>query len=267
MARHFSFRWQWLWLFGLSAACLLSLLFPAAAANGQDLSIRWGMPSTAHWLGTDQLGRDLLLRLFRSGAVSLSVGFSAATLSVAVGAIVGMASGYGGGTLDRFLMGTVDVLYALPVSLLTLLFLVFFGKGLPVLCLAIGLTGWFTFARVVRARTSDLRKRTFVLAARGLGQSHCAVVLRHILPNLFPTVCDYALLLIPNAVLMEAFLSFLGLGVPPPHASWGSMIVEGVPVMDRHPLQLIWPTLLLVITLLALTTLRKDDLPSECRQS
>jgi oligopeptide transport system permease protein len=169
-----------------------------------------------------------------------------------------MVSGYGGGLLDRLLMGTVDVLYALPVSLLTLLFLVFFGKGLPVLCLAIGLTGWFTFARVVRARSRDLRKRTFILAARGLGQSHCAVVLRHVLPNLLSTVGDYALLLIPNAVLMEAFLSFLGLGVPPPHSSWGSMIVEGVPLMGQHPQQLAWPTLFLVTTLLALTTLRQE---------
>ncbi|MDR0340155.1 MAG: ABC transporter permease [Puniceicoccales bacterium] len=261
MAHRFSIRWQWLWLFGLSSICLLSLLFPAAAANGQDLSIRWGTPSASHWLGTDQLGRDLLLRLLRSGAVSLSVGFSAAALSIGVGVAVGTASGYGGGFLDRILMGTVDVLYALPVTLLTLLFLVFFGKGLPVLCLAIGLTGWFTFARVVRARTLDLRKRTFILAARGLGQSHCAVILRHVLPNLFPVVGDYALLLIPNAVLMEAFLSFLGLGVPPPHSSWGSMIVESVPVMGRHPLQLLWPTFLLVVTLLALTTLRQETVP------
>ncbi|MDR2663956.1 MAG: ABC transporter permease [Puniceicoccales bacterium] len=258
MARRFPFRWQWVWLSALTLACLLSLLFPAAAANGQDLSHRWGTPSAAHWLGTDQLGRDLFLRLLRSGAVSLSVGISAAALSVLIGATVGMVSGYGGGLLDRLLMGTVDVLYALPVSLLTLLFLVFFGKGLPVLCLAIGLTGWFTFARVVRARSRDLRKRTFILAARGLGQSHCAVVLRHVLPNLLSTVGDYALLLIPNAVLMEAFLSFLGLGVPPPHSSWGSMIVEGVPLMGQHPQQLAWPTLFLVTTLLALTTLRQE---------
>jgi oligopeptide transport system permease protein len=240
----------------------MSLLLPPSAACAQDLSHRCAAPSAAHWFGTDALGRDLLLRLLRGGAISLAVGFSAAAVSLAVGAAVGMASGYGGGAVDRCLMGTVDVLCALPMSLLTLLFLIFFGKGLPVLCLAIGLTGWFTFSRVVRARTMELRRRSFILAARGLGQGHCAVVLRHIFPNLLPTIGDYALLLLPDAILMEAFLSFLGLGVPLPRSSWGNMMVEGISSMQRHPMQLVWPSAFLLLTLLALTTLgdgrRKD---------
>ena len=208
-----------------------------------------------HWLGTDALGRDMLLRLLRGGCLSLSVGFLSAAIALAMGTAVGVVSGYGGGSIDRYLMGLVDVLCALPITLLTLLFLIFFGKSLPVLCLAIGLTGWFTFSRVVRSLAADLRSRTFILAAKGLGQSHLSVICRHIIPNLLPAIGAYGLLLLPDAIITEAFLSFLGLGIPMPRSSWGNMIVDGIPFLQLHPMQLVWPAVFLMVTLLALTSL------------
>jgi oligopeptide transport system permease protein len=244
-----------IWLLLLSFACVSSLFMPDSACWAQDLSLRCAGPSRAHWLGTDSLGRDMLLRLLRGGFLSLSIGFFAAAIAMAIGVAVGVISGYGGRCLDSMLMGLVDVFCALPITLLTLLFLIFFGKSLPVLCLAIGFTGWFTFSRVVRSLTMDLRSRVFILSARGLGQSHLSVICRHVIPNLLPTIGAYGMLLLPDAILAEAFLSFLGLGVPMPRSSWGNMIVDGVPFLQLHPMQLIWPAIFLMVTLLALTSL------------
>jgi oligopeptide transport system permease protein len=242
----------------LSASAGVTFL-PDSSAYVQDLSLRFTGLSLAHPLGTDALGRDLLLRLLRGGQVSLIVGAVAAILALFIGTTVGMISGYVGGRVDRLLMGCVDVFYALPVTLLMLLFLVFVGSGTGVLCLAIGLTEWFALARVIRARTLDLRCRTFVLAASAIGQSHRRILLDHILPHLIPMLSDYALLLLSNAVLMEAFLSFLGLGVRPPGSSWGNMIVDGTQTLGEHPLQLLLPATCLVLTLLSLQTLRKRE--------
>ncbi|MDR2667464.1 MAG: ABC transporter permease [Puniceicoccales bacterium] len=249
------FSWPALWLCALAIACATSLFFPDSACWAQDLSRRCSGPSTAHWLGTDALGRDMLLRLLRGGCLSLAVGFSASAIAMAIGTVVGILSGYGGGSIDSSLMGLVDVLCALPITLLTMLFLIFFGKSLPILCLAIGLTGWFTFSRVLRSLTADLRRRTFILSAKGLGQSHFSVICRHVIPNLLPTIGAYGLLLLPDAILTEAFLSFLGLGVPMPRSSWGNMIVDGIAFLQLHPMQLVWPALFLMATLLSLTSL------------
>jgi oligopeptide transport system permease protein len=234
-------------------------MLPERLCFAQDLSNRCAGPSLAHLLGTDALGRDMLIRLLRGGFLSLFIGIFSSSMAAAIGLTVGVASGYGGKVMDRTLMGTVDALCALPVTLLTLLFLAFFGKSLWVLCAAIGLTGWFSFARVVRASTMELRHRPFILSAKGLGQSSAAVIVRHILPNLLPTVSAYGLLLLPEAILSEAFLSFLGLGVPMPRSSWGNMMVDGLQFFQRHPMQLLWPTFFLLLTLLALTAMAERN--------
>jgi oligopeptide transport system permease protein len=207
----------------------------------------------------DAFGRDTLLRLVSGCRVSFTVGCAAALLALGIGTAVGLLSGYFGGSIDRCLMGCVDVLYALPLTLIVLLFLVFIGSGTCVLILAIGLSEWFTLARVLRATTLELRCRTFIQAARAIGQSHLGILCQHILPNLRPTLANYFLLLLPNAILMEAFLSFLGLGTPPPASSLGNMIVEALPLMHGHPLQLLLPSALLILTLLALHTLGRRE--------
>jgi oligopeptide transport system permease protein len=247
-------RWQIIWLVLLTVACAASSGFRARAMC-QDLgAISLGV-SWMHPLGTDLLGRDLLLRLLTGGCVSLAVGVAATALATFLALAVGMSAGYAGSRMDYWLMRLVDVFQALPLTMLTLLLMACFGSSLWILCLAIGATEWFSFARVVRARTLELRGQDFVDASIRMGQSHWRVILFHILPNMAATVRHYALLLASNAILVEAFLSFLGLGVPPPHSSWGNMIVDGLQVMHTHPMQLLGPSTFLVTTLLAVTSL------------
>jgi oligopeptide transport system permease protein len=212
-------------------------------------------PSMGHSLGTDLLGRDLLMRLLTGGCVSLTVGFMATALATVLALGVGLLSGYSGNRIDYWLMRLVDVCQALPLTMLTLLLMACFGSGLLILCLAIGSTEWFSFARVVRARTLELCGQDFVNASIRMGQAHWRVILFHILPNMAAIVRHYALLLAANAILVEAFLSFLGVGIQPPYSSWGNMIVDGLQVMHTHPMQLLWPSIFLVITLLAVTSL------------
>ncbi|MDR0727537.1 MAG: ABC transporter permease [Puniceicoccales bacterium] len=247
-------RWQIVWLVLLVAACTTSLGFRARAMC-QDMGAISVGPSWAHPLGTDLLGRDLLLRLLTGGCISLAVGIVATAFATFLALAVGMLSGYAGQRTDYWLMRLVDVGQALPLTMLTLLLMACFGSNLWVLCLAIGATEWFSFARVVRARTLELRGQDFVDASIRMGQAHWRVILFHILPNMAATVRHYALLLTSNAILVEAFLSFLGLGIPPPHSSWGNMIVDGLQVMHAHPMQLLWPSIFLVTTVLAVTSL------------
>jgi oligopeptide transport system permease protein len=258
VAHCFHLRWQWLWLATLALACLGTLLLPGHASLAQDLSRCHAPPGAAHWLGTDLLGRDLLLRLLFGTRLSLAVGIGATALAIALGTALGTLAGYCGGAVERLAMRLVDVLYALPLTLLVLLLCAVVGRGFAVLCLAIASLEWLTLARVVRTQTADLRRRTFVRAAIAMGQSHRAVIGLHILPNLLPLLGRYALVLLPNAILMESFLGFLGLGIPPPQSSWGNLLVEAIPHMQRHPLSLLLPVLCLFLTLLALVSLRRE---------
>jgi oligopeptide transport system permease protein len=252
-------RWQWVWIVSLATACAMTLLLPDSIALEQNISLRHAAPNAAHWLGTDMLGRDLLIRLLCGARVSLAVGLGATALALAMGTAVGMAAGYLGGIVDCLLMNLVNVLHALPLTLFVLLLPIFFGRGIVVLCVSIGMVEWLTLARVVRARTLELRGRTFIQSAIGLGQSRLGILRLHIFPNVRPLIGRYVLILLPNAILMEAFLSFLGLGVPPPLSSWGSMIMDAVPTMGIHPAQMLLPSALLLITLLAFSTLRPTE--------
>ncbi|MDR2341304.1 MAG: ABC transporter permease [Puniceicoccales bacterium] len=250
-------RWQIIWLALLVPTCAVSLCFRTGALY-QDIGAVSMGPSLTHPLGTDLLGRDLLLRLLAGGCVSLIVGVIAVTIAMFLAVSIGMLAGYIGNRTDCWLMRLIDVLQALPLTMLILLLMACFGSSLWILCLAIGITEWFTFARVIRARALDLRGQDFVDASIRMGQAHWRVILLHILPNIMPLVRHYALLLTSNAILIEAFLSFLGLGIPPPHSSWGNMIVDGLQVMHTHPMQLFWPSIFLVTTLLAVTSLSES---------
>ncbi len=236
----------------LSLAALLAPWLPGLADPAlQDLKLSATPPSAAHWFGTDELGRDLLSRVLWGGRVSLLVGFIGTLVSLVIGVSYGAISGYAGGRTDDVMMRVVDVLYSLPYIFLVILLLVFFSKSLVMLFVALGLVQWLTMARIVRGQVLSLKSQTFVEAARALGLSGSAIVFRHIVPNTLGPVIVYATLTVPAVILQEAFLSFLGLGVQPPAASWGTLVSDGAKVLALFPWLVIFPAAALSLTLLA----------------
>lgn len=206
------------------AAPLLSPIDP----NLQDLSIRLLPPlSDGHLLGTDLLGRDVLSRLIHGTQVSLIVGFAAVLFSGIIGIAVGLVSAYFGGWIDTVLMRIVDAWLAFPFLLLAIAVVAVLGPGLTNIVIALVVTGWVTYARLVRAEALSLREREFVLASKGLGASHITLMLKHILPNIFPSVLVVATLELGVAIVTEASLSFLGLGASASEPSWGAMLADG----------------------------------------
>lgn len=237
---------------------LLSLLTPWIAPYGyeeQNLSLGPTPPSLAHWFGTDVVGRDLLTRIMYGGRVSLTVGFVATAVALMIGVTWGAIAGYVGGRVDAIMMRLVDILYALPFMIFIILLTVVFGRSLILLFLAIGAVEWLTMARIVRTQVQSLRQQEFVEAAISLGLSPWRVIARHVVPNALGPIIIYTTLTIPSVMLLEAFLSFLGLGIQPPQSSWGLLISYGVESMEEYPWLLIFPGLALTLTLFALNFL------------
>jgi oligopeptide transport system permease protein len=216
----------------------------------QDLALGAMPPSGAHWYGTDELGRDTLARVIHGGRISLLVGIVATAVSLIVGVSWGATSGYLGGKTDDFMMRVVDVLYSLPYIFLVILLLVFFSRSLLMLFVALGLVQWLTMARIVRGQVLSLKAQNFVEAARALGASDAAIIFRHIVPNTLGPVIVYTTLTVPAIILQEAFLSFLGLGVQPPNASWGTLVADGAKLVALFPWLVVFPGLALSTTLL-----------------
>ena len=206
-------------------------------------------------LGTDELGRDLAVRILEGGRLSLAVGLAATLVSVTIGLLYGGIAGYAGGRVDTLLMRIVDVLYSLPFLLFVILLMVVFPRSLLLLFLAIGAVEWLTTARIVRGEILARKRLPYVLAARALGLGHGTILLRHLLPNTLGPVLVYATLTVPTVILLESVLSFLGLGVQPPASSWGILINEGAERMLAYPWMLVGPSLLFALTLLSLNLL------------
>lgn len=247
--------------------------------NVQDISQIAMPPDSRHWLGTDHLGRDLFSRILYGGRISLLVGLVATAVSLVIGLVYGAVSGYAGGRLDALMMRSVDVLFALPFLVLVIIFSlrieqpandftawVIQTTGLPTesvapitslipLFIAIGALGWLTLARIVRTEVMNLKEQEYVEAARSLGLSHSRILFRHIAPNLLGPVIVYTTLSVPGIMLLEAVLSFLGLGVKPPNSSWGTLIKEGADRMEVSLGLLLYPALFFSLTLLALNFL------------
>ncbi len=239
----------------LIVACTLGPLLSPYGPNDQDLALKATAPSAAHWLGTDPLGRDLATRVLHGGRISLLVGAVATLVATVIGVGYGLIAGLAGRGLDAFLMRVVDILYAFPFVTFVILLVVVFGRELWLIFAAIGAVEWLTLARVVRGQVLSLRDLEFVTAARAAGARLPHLLLRHLLPNVLGPVVVYASLTVPGVMLLEATLSFLGLGIQPPDASWGVLIREGADAMETHPWLLAGPGLCFSATLLALNLL------------
>ncbi|MEY3660287.1 MAG: hypothetical protein RLZZ169_1112, partial [Pseudomonadota bacterium] len=221
----------------------------------QNLLLGAAPPSAVHWLGTDGFGRDLLTRILYGGRISLMVGLIATGVALCIGVTWGAVAGYFGGRIDAVLMRIVDILYALPFMIFVVLLMVVFGRNLLLLFFALGAVEWLTMARIMRGQVQALTQQEFVEAALSLGLSQRVILFRHLVPNALGPLIVYTTLTIPSVMLLEAFISFIGLGIQPPQSSWGSLIADGVETMEEYPWLLIYPGLALSVTLFALNFL------------
>jgi oligopeptide transport system permease protein len=245
----------------LAATLLLALLvllviagpwFSPWVYDYVDFDGSWGAaPSAAasHWFGTDSLGRDLFVRTLQGGRISLLVGLAATAVSLIIGVAWGAVAGYTGGRVDNLMMRIVDILYAMPFMFFVILLMVLFGRHLVLIFVAIGAVNWLDMARIVRGQTLSLRQKEFVAAAIASGLRPPDIIRRHIVPNLLGVVAVYVTLTIPQVILVESFLSFLGLGVQEPATSWGALVNDGAREMETTPWALIFPATFLALTL------------------
>ncbi len=237
---------------------VLALITPWIAPYSyetQNLELGATPPSAQHWLGTDIFGRDLMTQIMYGGRVSLAVGFVATSVALLIGVTWGAIAGYVGGRVDAVMMRLVDIMYALPFMIFIVLLMVVFGRNMLLLFLAIGAVEWLTMARIMRSQVQSLRQQEFVEAAISLGLSPGKIIVRHLIPNALGPIIVYTTLTIPAVMLLEAFLSFLGLGIQPPETSWGLLISYGAETMEEFPWLLIFPGLALSITLFSLNFL------------
>src|ERR1700722_2175745 len=217
--------------------------------------VRYEPSPQRHFFGTDSLGRDLLTRVLIGGRISLAVGVAATIVSVVIGVVWGATAGFIGGKMDNLMMRFVDILYALPFTVIVILLMVMFGRNFILLFVAIGAVEWLTMARIVRGQIISLKHQEFVEAAVSLGLSGPRILFRHLVPNVASSIIVYATLTVPNVMLLEAVLSFLGLGVPPPMSSWGVLINEGASAIQTSPWLLWIPASFFSLTLFSLNFL------------
>jgi oligopeptide transport system permease protein len=251
---HLAVASLWVLLF-MVLFCFVGPFFTPHDYRGNDLDKTLLRPGAAHWFGTDDLGRDQLTRVMVGGRVSLGVGIIATAVSLLIGVTYGATAAYVGGKVDAAMMRIVDVLYALPFTIFVILLMTLFERSIVLLFVVIGAVEWLTMARIVRGQVLSLKQQEFVEAAVSLGYSTRRIILRHIIPNVLGVVVVYATLTVPAVMLLESFLSFLGLGVQPPMPSWGSLIKLGADNIQLHPHLLVIPALFFSLTLFSLNFL------------
>ncbi|RUL53576.1 MULTISPECIES: ABC transporter permease [Lysinibacillus] len=217
----------------------------------EQLGIYNAAPSAAHWFGTDDLGRDVFVRVWQGARISLFIGITAAVIDLVIGVLWGSISGLAGGRVDNIMMRIADVLSAVPYLLVVIILLVVLKPGLIPMIIALSVTGWINMARIVRGEVLSIKNQEYVLAARTLGASTWHLIKKHLIPNALGAILVTMTLTIPSAIFTEAFLSYLGLGVPAPMASWGTMASEGNKALTSAPWRLIFPALFISLTIFA----------------
>jgi oligopeptide transport system permease protein len=233
---------------------LCAIFIPMVTENDYrttDLAGKNKKPSAEHWFGTDDLGRDVFVRVWYGARISLEVGFAAAFIDLIVGVIWGGIAGFYGGKVDEILMRIADILFAIPYLLVVILLMVVLPQGVGTIILALTITGWIGMARIVRGQVMQLKAQEFVLAARSLGADNNRLIFKHLIPNALGPIIVTLSLTVPTAIFTESFLSFIGLGVSAPIASWGTMSAEGLSAMKYYPWRLMFPAIFISITMLA----------------
>lgn len=239
----------------LAVACIVGPWLSPYGYEETNLNNTFAPPGAGHWLGTDQLGRDLLTRLLVGGRISIGVGLCATFVALTIGVVYGAVAGFFGGKTDAVMMRVVDIMYALPFTIFVILLMVFFGRNIVLLFVAIGAVEWLTMARIVRGQIQSLKRSEFIEAARSLGFGNARIIFRHMIPNILGPIIVYTTLTIPAVMLLEAFLSFLGLGVQPPLSSWGVLIKDGAEKMEEFWWLLVFPGTVFSLTLFSLNFL------------
>jgi len=234
----------------ISLLAILGPMLSPYSYSDQSLSNANQPPSGSHWFGTDNLGRDLATRVCYGARISLSIGIVASLINLGIGVLYGGISGYFGGRVDSVMMRIVDILYGIPLLLYVILLMVVLKPGLLNVFIALGLVYWLRMARIVRAQVLGLKELEYILAARILGASHRRLIFGHLLPNSLGPIIVTLTLSIPEAIFTEAFLSFIGLGVSAPMASWGVLASEGVVTLRSYPFQLFAPAVAISLTML-----------------
>ena len=246
-------------IYSYSEQTIIHQNLPPSLSKAGDMMVRVlradMMHNRRYLLGTDALGRDMFARVVYGGRISIMIGLIGTITSLFIGVLVGAVSGYFGGWLDNVLMRFVDIMYGLPYMLVVIIMMAILGQNIVILFVAIALVSWLTIARVVRGQVISLKNAEFVEAARSMGASTPRIIFRHILPNTLGIIIIYSTLSIPGFIMNESFLSFLGLGVSAPRASWGSLVSDGVNVMTLYPWQLLVPAIAMTVFLFAMNFL------------
>lgn len=236
------------------ALLICAIVIPLVTHNDYfttDLAGKNKKPSAEHWFGTDDLGRDVFVRIWYGARISLEVGLAAAFIDLIIGVIWGGIAGFYGGRVDEFMMRIADILFAIPYLLVVILLMVVLEPGVGTIIIALTITGWIGMARIVRGQMLQLKNQEFVLAARSLGADSNRLIFKHLIPNALGPIIVTLSLTVPSAIFAESFLSFIGLGVAAPIASWGTMSNEGLPAMKYYPWRLMFPAVFISVTILA----------------